>query len=237
MLLILNSNLAYQRRTPAERLRLRIKIRIKSESETGRIQQTLARGVFREHRITDMQTGTSIELSRDCEAVQIPYGSPVLLPRGTSVTITQTLGGTYTIHAQGGLYRIASKDLDALGIDSTASPASDAKLSAAPGELDEQQIWDTLRTCFDPEIPVNIVDLGLIYDMHVEKLPSGSSRVDVKMTLTAPGCGMGTVIARDAQEKLLALALVEEANVEIVWDPPWHQSMISEQGRRILGLE
>lgn len=150
------------------------------------------------------------------------------------VTITQTLGGTYTIHAQGGLYRIASKDLDALGTEATDSPATKPRPGAA--DLDEQQVWDTLRTCFDPEIPVNIVDLGLVYDLHVEKVPSGYSRVDVKMTLTAPGCGMGTVIARDAQDKLLMLDAVEEANVEIVWDPPWHQSMITAEGRRILGL-
>src|SRR6185295_4373672 len=101
-------------------------------------------------------------------------------------------------------------------------------------DVDEEQIWNTLRTCFDPEIPVNIVDLGLIYDMQLEKVPSGLSRVDVKMTLTAPGCGMGTVIAGDAQQKLLMLDGVEEANVEIVWDPAWHQSMITPEGRRIL---
>ena len=183
-----------------------------------------------------MQTGASIELSRDCEAVQIPYGSPVMLPKGTPVTITQSLGGTYTVHAQGGLYRIASKDLDALGIE--ANDSSSAKTSAGTAaELDEQQVWDTLRTCFDPEIPVNIVDLGLVYDLHVEKLPSGYSRVDVKMTLTAPGCGMGGAIAGDAQQKLLGLPGVEEANVEIVWDPPWHHAMINEQGRKILGLD
>ena len=159
-----------------------------------------------------------------------------MLPKGTSVTITQSLGGTYTIHAQGGLYRIATKDLDALGIE-PGEPSSATKPATGAKELDEQQVWDTLRTCFDPEIPVNIVDLGLVYDLHVEKVPSGYSRVDVKMTLTAPGCGMGTVIARDAQEKLLMLDAVEEANVEIVWDPPWHQSMITAEGRKILGLE
>jgi len=181
-----------------------------------------------------MQDTAAPELLRDCEAVQIPYGSPVLLPRGTAITVTQTLGGTVTIHAAGALYRIASKDLDALGMEPiSAKPAG----SATTAEVDEKQIWETLRTCFDPEIPVNIVDLGLIYDLHLDKLSSGLSKVDIKMTLTAQGCGMGTVIAGDAQQKLLMLDGVEEANVEIVWDPPWHQSMITPEGRRILGLE
>jgi len=180
-----------------------------------------------------MQDTAASELLRDCEAVQIPHGSPVLLPKGTPIYVTQTLGGTVTIQAAGGLYRIASKDLDALGLKAEdAQPSS----SSAATEVNEQQIWDTLRTCYDPEIPVNIVDLGLIYDLHVEKLPSALSKVDIKMTLTAPGCGMGTVIAGDAQQKLLMLDGVEEANVEIVWDPPWHQSMITAEGRRILGL-
>ena len=179
---------------------------------------------------------TSTELTRDCEAVQIPQGSSLLLPKGTPVDITQTLGGTYTVHAQGGLFRIAGKDADALGL--TPAPSEESKKSNSQGaEVDEQQVWETLRTCFDPEIPVNIVDLGLVYDLQIDKLPSGSSRVNVKMTLTAPGCGMGATIAGDAQQKLLYLEGVEEAQVEIVWDPPWHQSMITEHGRRILGLE
>src|SRR3954470_9079383 len=181
-----------------------------------------------------MQETAAPELLRDCEAVQIPYGSPVVLPKGTPVSVTQTLGGTVTIHAAGGLYRIASKDLDALGIAHTDSkPVA----GGSAGEVDEKQLWDTLRTCYDPEIPLNIVDLGLIYDLHLEKLPSGLNKVEIKMTLTAPGCGMGTVIAGDAQQKLLMLEAIEEANVEIVWDPPWHQSMITPEGRRILGLE
>ena len=180
-----------------------------------------------------MQETPAPELLRDCEAVQIPHGSPALLPRGTPVTVTQTLGGTVTVHAAGGLYRIASKDVDALGI--TAMEAKPGSNGAE--EVDEKQVWDTLRTCYDPEIPVNIVDLGLVYDLRLDKLPSGLSKVDVKMTLTAPGCGMGSVIAGDAQQKLLMLDGVEEANVEIVWDPPWHQSMITTEGRRILGLE
>jgi len=181
-----------------------------------------------------MQDAAAPELLRDCEAVQIPYGSPVLLPKGTPVTVTQTLGGTVTVHAAGALYRIATKDLDALGMkQEEIKPVAKGTVP----EADEKQIWETLRTCYDPEIPVNIVDLGLIYDMQLAKVPSGLSKVDIKMTLTAPGCGMGTVIAGDAQQKLLMLDGVEEANVEIVWDPPWHQSMITAEGRRILGLE
>jgi probable FeS assembly SUF system protein SufT len=180
-----------------------------------------------------MHNVTSVELKRDCEAVQIPAGTVITLPSGTSVDITQTLGGTYTIHARGGLYRIHSKDADALGLESAQSPAPE-KLE---GPADEKLIWETLKTCYDPEIPVNIVDLGLVYDMHLEALPSGNSIVSVKMTLTAPGCGMGATIAGDAQQKLLYLPGIEEAVVEIVWDPPWHQSMITEQGRKILGID
>jgi probable FeS assembly SUF system protein SufT len=186
-----------------------------------------------------MHNVTTVELKRDCEAVQIPVGNTIMLPAGTSVDITQTLGGSYTVHAMGGLYRIAPKDADALGMLPVASLAEEvAKRSeTSKGPVDEKQIWDTLKSCYDPEIPVNIVDLGLVYDLHVESLPSGGNKVFVKMTLTAPGCGMGTVIAGDAQQKLLYLPGVEDASVEIVWDPPWHQSMISAEGRRILGLE
>jgi probable FeS assembly SUF system protein SufT len=182
-----------------------------------------------------MQNITTVELTRDCDAVRIPAGDPVVLPAGTPVDITQTLGGTYTVHAQGGLFRIAAKDVDALGLEPVSDPTPESALLA--GELNEELIWSALRTCFDPEIPVNIVDLGLVYDMKVTPLPSGRSSVSVKMTLTAPGCGMGSVIAGDAQQKIQALPGVEEALVEIVWDPPWHHSMISEQGRKILGLD
>ena len=183
-----------------------------------------------------MNEVSSVELKRDCEAIQIPYGSSVTLPKGTPVDITQTLGGNYTIHAQGRLFRIAAQDADALGFD-PAEAGGSRSTAATPVDVEERQIWDTLRTCYDPEIPVNIVDLGLVYDLNIEKLPSGHSRVNVKMTLTAPGCGMGATIAGDAQQKLMYLDGVEDANVEIVWDPPWHQSMITAEGRRILGLE
>ncbi len=179
-----------------------------------------------------MHNVTSVELTRDCEAVQIPAGIPATLPAGTPVDITQTLGGSYTIHTGGGLFRIAAKDADALGLEPAAESAP-----ANSGPLDEKAVWDTLRECYDPEIPVNIVDLGLVYDLHIEPLPSGRSAVSVKMTLTAPGCGMGGAIAGDAQQKLLSLPGIETANVDIVWDPPWHHAMITEKGRKILGME
>jgi probable FeS assembly SUF system protein SufT len=184
-----------------------------------------------------MHNVTSIELKRDCEVIQIPQGATTTLPAGTAVDITQTLGGSYTIHAQGGLYRVAAKDADALGLEDAAKTAETTRNAESEGPADEKLVWDTLKTCYDPEIPVNIVDLGLVYDLNIEALPSGNSLVSVKMTLTAPGCGMGATIAGDAQQKLLYLPGVEEAVVEIVWDPPWHQSMITEEGRRILGLE
>ena len=155
-----------------------------------------------------------------------------MLPAGTAVDITQTLGGSYTIHAQGGLFRIAPQDADALGLERPAESAA-----GPTGAVNEQMVWDTLRTCFDPEIPVNIVDLGLVYDMQLAKSQDGGACVDVKMTLTAPGCGMGPAIAGDAQVKLLSLPGVDDAHVEIVWDPPWHHSMITEAGKKVLGLE
>src|SRR5436190_8344236 len=189
-----------------------------------------------------MQNVTNVELGRDCEATQIPSGEVTSLPAGLTVDITQTLGGTYTVRPMsGGLFRIAAKDADALGIEpesaATAGQPSAAVSAAADGPVEEEAVWETLRSCYDPEIPVNIVDLGLVYDMKIVPLPSGRSGVAVKMTLTAPGCGMGSVIAGDAQQRLLALPGVEEANVEIVWEPQWHHSMISEQGRRILGID
>lgn len=178
-----------------------------------------------------------VQLKRDCEATQIPAGTAVVLPAGTPVAIIQTLGGAYTIEANGGLFRLAGSDADCLGL-APAEPASPADPGAAPiSPANEQGVWDALRACYDPEIPVNIVDLGLVYDLRIETLPSGSVRVAVQMTLTAPGCGMGPAIAADAQQKLLDLAGVEEASVQIVWDPPWTPSRISPAGRSKLGLD
>ncbi len=185
-----------------------------------------------------MQNIVSIELSRDCQATQIPSGLPTVLHRGAQVDITQTLGGSYTVRdiRGGGLFRIAEKEADALGLDRVSAPAAAEPVSAA-GPLEEKAVWDVLRTCYDPEIPLNIVDLGLVYDLDVGRSPEGESIINVKMTLTAPGCGMGGAIAGDAQEKLLRLPGVRSANVQIVWDPPWHPSLISEEGRKILGIE
>ncbi len=176
----------------------------------------------------------SVELARDCKATQIPAGTETTLAAGTAVDITQTLGGSYTVHTPGGLFRIAADDADALGLKPSIEPEQKPE---ATGPVSEESVWDTLRNCYDPEIPVNIVDLGLVYDMHIHALPNGGSAVGVKMTLTAQGCGMGGAISTDAQRKLLTLPGVEEANVEIVWEPPWHHSMITEQGRKVLGLD
>jgi probable FeS assembly SUF system protein SufT len=181
-----------------------------------------------------MNETASLELTRDCEAVQIPAGNVVVLPAGTAVDITQRLGGSFTVSALGGLFQIAGKDADALGLN----PDEEAAAATAPaGPLTEDQVWAALRTCYDPEIPVNIVDLGLVYDLALETRPDGRMQVGVKMTLTAPGCGMGPVIAEDARQKILSLPGVADARVEVVWDPPWHPSMISAEGRRMLGLE
>jgi probable FeS assembly SUF system protein SufT len=177
-----------------------------------------------------------IEFSRDCEAVEIPAGHPVTLPKGTVAVITQSLGGSYTLQvpSHGGLYRIASKDADAIGKQAGVAPTAEAAGDSA--DLD-RQVWEALKTCFDPEIPVNIVDLGLVYDMRVSDLGGSGKRVEVKMTLTAQGCGMGSYIAQDARQKLLELPSIEEADVEVVWDPPWSPQMISPEGRQLLGMD
>lgn len=183
-----------------------------------------------------MYNSPSTTLVRDCAATQIPSGEPLLLPSGTEVDITQSLGGSYTVRALGGLFRIAAKDSDALGLQPSAETEL-ARTTVAAGPVDENSVMAVLRNCYDPEIPVNIVDLGLVYDLDIEPRPSGKSAVAVKMTLTAPGCGMGGAIAGDAQHKLLELPGIEEAHVEIVWDPPWNPAMITDAGKKILGIE
>ena len=171
-----------------------------------------------------------IELSRDVQAVQIPAGHTTLLERGTEAYITQSLGGSYTLQVPeyGGLFRIAGRDGDAIGKEVIEEAI------VAEGDL-EAQVWTALKTCYDPEIPVNIVDLGLVYSMEITPGDPGN-RVDVKMTLTAPGCGMGDFLRQDVQQKLLAIPGVAAADVEVVLDPPWDQSMMSDAARLQLGL-
>lgn len=182
------------------------------------------------------ESNEEISLKRDVEAIQIPSGNKLALATGTPVLIRQALGGSYTVATHQGLARIDSKDADALGIEIEEPAPESAPASGEPGEVSEKQLWDQLKTVYDPEIPVNIVDLGLVYDCQVKEQDDGSRRVEVKMTLTAPGCGMGPAIAADAQSKVLTVPGVDEADVELVWDPPWNQNMISEAGKMKLGL-
>ena len=180
-----------------------------------------------------MNNNLEIELKQDCEAIQIPAGLKTTIPAGTTVFITQSLGGSYTIACDYGLFRISEENAAALGIE----PRSvEEKAERSDEHVDEEEVWEQLRTVYDPEIPVNIVDLGLVYDCQVVREPSAGTRVEVKMTLTAPGCGMGPAIAQDARSKILTIPGVDEADVELVWDPPWNQHMISEAGKMKLGL-
>jgi probable FeS assembly SUF system protein SufT len=172
-------------------------------------------------------------LSREVPATAIPVGLSAKLAAGTNVYVMQSLGGNVTVRTDQGLYRIASENADAI-IGYIPKGGSAAVFA---GEFSEQLVWAALKSCFDPEIPVNIVDLGLVYDLSVEKTPDGGHALEVKMTLTAPGCGMGPVIAEDARQKIAALPTVRSAKVHIVWDPAWTPQMISAEGRQKLGLE
>src|SRR5215470_1461090 len=181
-----------------------------------------------------MNSSEPIPLARDVEAAMIPVGSKVTLQKGEQAYVTQSLGGSYTVVVNGNMFRIEGKDADALGLE------AEAKRSTTGGpvtqELLEKEIWNQLRSCYDPEIPVNIVDLGLIYDCHLSPLNPASYRVDVKMTLTAPGCGMGPVLAQDVQNRLLSMEGVDDVAVELVWDPPCNQGMMTEAAKLQLGL-
>ena len=184
-----------------------------------------------------MHENTEKTLLRDCEAVRIPSGESCTLRAGTPVIITQALGGSYTVATDFGLARIADKDADALGLEASAVTSNGTSAPVASDiRVEEKSVWDQLRTCYDPEIPVNIVDLGLVYDCLVDQAAGQAAQINVKMTLTAPGCGMGPVIAEEAKQKILAIPGVGDAAVELVWDPPWNQDMISEVGKMKLGL-
>ena len=176
-----------------------------------------------------------ISLTREVSAIQIPSGDSLTLPLGTPVYITQRLGGTFTVATSQGLARISASDADALGIDLEAEGRkreAAVRISDAPLE---DQVWAQLKSVYDPEIPVDIVNLGLVYDCLLEQL-DGKTIASVKMTLTAPGCGMGPVIAADAQAKIMMIDGIDDARVELVWDPAWNQEMISEEGRMKLGM-
>ena len=173
-------------------------------------------------------------LSRNVSVTVIPAGHAAELASGEEVHIVQTLGGNVTVRTDRGLFRIAREDTDAI---SGFAPVEEMKPAQAAREFSEQAVWEALKTCFDPEIPINIVDLGLVYDLNIEKTPAGGNLVEVKMTLTAQGCGMGPVIAEDARQKIAALPQVEDAKVYIVWDPIWTPQMISAEGRQKLGIE
>jgi len=183
-----------------------------------------------------MSGSNPVQLTRDVEATLVPVGTKVTLMKGEQAYITQSLGGSYTVVVNGNMFRIEGKDADALGLPVQTQVVTTGKPMTR--EEVEKQVWEVLKTCYDPEIPVNIVDLGLIYDCVVTPIEGKETayRVDVKMTLTAPGCGMGPMIAQDAQNKILSIEAVEEANVEVVWDPPWNQSMLSEAAKLQLGL-
>ena len=182
---------------------------------------------------------SSLELIREVDAIQIPSGDSIKLPLGMKVIITQSLGGTYTVATDFGLARIQSGDADALGIDPAADKKAEASTSSnVPTEVSdlEGQVWNQLKNVYDPEIPVNIVDLGLVYDCKVETDAEGKNKAVVKMTLTAPGCGMGPTIAADAQSRIMTIEEMDDAAVELCWDPPWNKDMISIEGKMKLGM-
>ena len=177
-----------------------------------------------------------IVLSRDCDAILIPYGTPITLKKDSVVYITQSLGGNYTVNINGNLAQVGNRDADALGFDAPEGSISEDEALLEDGSLNEAVIWQELRTCYDPEIPYNIVDLGLVYDCRIGKLPDGGNRVDILMTLTAPGCGMGEFLAADVKNKVMAIPGVDEVNVELTFDPPWNQDMMTESVRLELGM-
>jgi probable FeS assembly SUF system protein SufT len=174
-----------------------------------------------------------VRFERDCDAVLVPQGDAVNLPAGTVGYITQALGGSYTVFVEGNLFRIAGPDADAIGKE----PTEPLDLPAGATDEDvEQMVWRQLRTCFDPEIPINVVDLGLVYEAVVSRRDDGDRTVAVRMTLTAPGCGMGDILVDDVRSKLEMIPTIAEADVELVFDPPWNRNMMSEAARLETGM-
>ena len=179
------------------------------------------------------RTSEPIKFERDCDVVLVPQGDKVSLPAGTVGYITQALGGSYTVFVEGNLFRVAGRDADAIGKE----PPVPLELAAGASDDEvETLVWKQLRTCFDPEIPINVVDLGLVYEAVVRTRDDGQREVDVRMTLTAPGCGMGDILVDDVRSKLELIPTVVEADVELVFDPPWNRTMMSEAARLETGM-
>ena len=179
-----------------------------------------------------MRMQKEVTTTREIETREIPSGTKLMIPEGTPLAITQSLGGSYTVMTPyGSMARVDGKDADAIGQEAVAEQEA-----AAGGKTTEELAWDQLRTCYDPEIPVNIVDLGLVYQCGATPLPEGGSKVEVRFTLTAPGCGMGDVLREDIKGKLLSLPDVKEADMQVLFDPPWNMSMMSEAAKLQLGL-
>ena len=182
-----------------------------------------------------MGASESITLSRACEVIEIPSGSHATLPTGTVVRIMQSLGTSYTVATDRGfMYRVDAKDTDALGL---ANPATPQATVVEEGIFSEQLVWDQLKTVYDPEIPVNIVDLGLVYSCMIQPLEQGGNRVHIKMSMTAPGCGMGNVLKADVESKVSRLPGVKDIHVEVVFDPPWHPGLMSDAAKLQLGFD
>lgn len=175
----------------------------------------------------------TVTLARDVIGVLIPAGTKVELPEGASATVTQSLGNSYTVQVEGHLFRVEGKDADALGMEPPAAP--EVPDHPAVGDV-EKAVWEQLKTCYDPEIPVDIVNLGLVYECRVEPAGGGHHKALVRMTLTAPGCGMGEILVQDVREKLLQIPTVKDADVQLVFDPPWTRDMMSETAQLALGL-
>ena len=175
-----------------------------------------------------------VTLSRDVEVITIPFGTKTKLKKGEKGQITQALGGSYTVMIGGNLFRIDWKDADAIGKEQTEEIKKTD--NSKDVEINEKAVWDVMKTCYDPEIPVNIVDLGLIYSCEFKTKDNGNKLVDIKMTLTAPGCGMGPSIAQDVENRVSALNGINSVNVELVWDPQWDRDMMSEDAKLQLGM-
>ncbi len=177
-----------------------------------------------------------VTVKRDVNAALIPLGTPVTIPEGSEVHIVQELGGSYTVSVNSNLARIEGKDADALGLHELSPEPADSATHAADGPVNVDEVWEVLKTCYDPEIPVNIVDLGLIYDCLVADSGEVGGRVTVIMTLTAPGCGMGPFIVEDVRSKAASVKNVTDVHVELVFDPPWDRTMMSDEARLQLGM-